>query len=136
MPMVASHFLRAVLVLVTFSSASVCLGEPPGTVRASGRTSTEANKKDMRLREGTKLTTRVGKFQMSGDRVTFSTHQGQTEESFRVLENLMLERVAFLINEIPGERLWEVSGVITEFRGNNYLLLQRVMLLDSENPAP
>jgi len=81
---------------------------------------------EFRLREGTRLVDQLGHFRMTGDRVAFFTEDGKGR--FTGLENLNLQRVAAAIGEQPGKRLWKVTGTITEFRGENYLLLDRVNL--------
>lgn len=75
-----------------------------------------------RMREGAELSEEVGTFQATGDRITFYATSGK---SFRVLENLALERIAATIDK---PREWLVSARVTEFRGNNYLLITRATL--------
>ena len=79
-----------------------------------------------RLREGTELIDQQGAFRMTGDRVTFFTDSGSGR--FIVLENLALQRVARTIEDSPVPLDWTVSGVITEFHGDNFLLVRRVVL--------
>jgi hypothetical protein len=78
------------------------------------------------LREGTKLDNAAGSFRRTGDRITF--YPIDSEQSFRALENLALERVARLLAETHTQRVWSVSGVITEFQGINYILLTQAVL--------
>ena len=75
----------------------------------------------------------LGHFQSTGDRVTFYTSDGRFR--FLGLENLALERVARVVSHSsdPGDLMWIVSGVITEFRGTNYLMIRRAAL--SENSS-
>lgn len=126
---------RMLALTVTLAAiVSSAFAHAPPTERTPVRAASEAARKEFRLREGTKVLDRVGRFQISGDRTTFTSSQGSSEESFRVLENLMLERVTQLVNESPTERQWLISGTITEFRGANYLLLQRAVIIESELP--
>jgi branched-subunit amino acid aminotransferase/4-amino-4-deoxychorismate lyase len=65
-----------------------------------------------------------------GDRVTF-TKQGQ---NYIVLENLNLERVVKTIEEnrtvTDADTLeWTVDGTVTEFRGANFVLITRSVLV-------
>lgn len=78
-----------------------------------------------RLREGVTLSNVAGAFQDSGDRVAFHPADGQGP--FLVLENLMLERVERIRDE-TGNGDWIVTGVLTEYGGHNYLLLQRAVV--------
>ena len=93
------------------------------------------NKKRNRMREGTEITDIIGSFTSSGERWTFENEKKkekqntQTEEQgIQVLENLMLERVVQTIENSTGTVTWKVSGKITEYRGNNFLILKYVKL--------
>ena len=111
-----------------------------------------------RLREGTRITDVPGTFQFSGDRVAFHpdhlSHPGSSSqsagksrpgstgrpegklekaESFRVLENLALERINRELGQARGNLQWTVSGIVTEFRGNNYLLVTKAVVVAAEN---
>lgn len=78
----------------------------------------------LRLREGSKITEEVGEFRETGGRIAF--YPDATGHSIIVLENLALERVSRELDQ--GKRKWSVTGKVTEFRGSNYLLLERVVL--------
>ena len=89
-----------------------------------------------RLREGTRLVDCAGRFQFAGegDRVAF--FPSDSKESYRVLENLALERVSGKLAESRGKPEWIVSGTLTEFRGSNYLLMTKVLIRSAaERPA-
>ena len=77
-----------------------------------------------RMREGQPLVNAIGRFS-GGDRYTFKTEGS----SFRVLENLNLERIATVVED-DAQAQWLISGTITEFRGANYLLITRAVLKD------
>lgn len=86
-----------------------------------------------RLREGTRLVDVVGTFQAIGaDGITFSPRG--SKDSYRVLENLALERIGRAMDETRGARQWVVSGLITEYRGANYLLVSKAVM-QAEEPA-
>lgn len=86
---------------------------------------TVARSKD-RVREGTTLVNVPGVFKLTGDRATFYPADGSGK--FGGLENLTLERVANVIGEDPTPMEWLISGTVTEYKGNNYLLLTRAIL--------
>lgn len=94
--------------------------QPPGT--APGQPGEKVGEK---IREGTKLSDELGSFSRVGERVSFAPGKG---ESLRCLENLALERIARAIDESQGQRQWVVSGVVTEFRGANYLLVTKAVI--------
>ncbi len=79
-----------------------------------------------RLREGTELVDQPGTFRTTGDRITFFTDLGGGR--FVVLENLALERVGRAIEDNPRPLDWLVTGTMTEYRGENLLLLHRAVL--------
>jgi hypothetical protein len=79
-----------------------------------------------RKREGTRIVNELGTFQNLGDRLAFLP--AGDNESYRVLENLALERVDRALDETRGQRQWVVSGVLTEFRGTNYLLITKAII--------
>ena len=79
-----------------------------------------------RLREGSKITDEIGEFQKTADRFNF--YLQNDKRAIRVLENQSLERVARTLENDPSPRSWSVSGVLTEFRGENFLLITRAVL--------
>ena len=97
--------------------------------RASTVRRKDEDKLGERLREGTRITDVTGSFQFSSDRVSFHPDgKGDKGESFRVLENLALERINRELGQARGILQWTVSGMVTEFRGNNYLLVTKAMV--------
>lgn len=100
------------------------------------------------VREGTRLTNRVGQFSRSESgwyftpaQTDLATAQGAwpasnnaanpavsqprsaTLSRVRVLENLALQRVAEVIQQDPSDNRWVIDGVFTEFFGENRLLM-------------
>jgi hypothetical protein len=111
------------------SAANVPISTPAATDSPQpGYSSALGNTKPAeRLREGTRLTDMIGTFQSIGnDSVSFSP--GGNKDSFRVLENLALQRIGQVLDENRGPRQWIVSGLITEYRGSNYLLVTKAVI--------
>lgn len=79
-----------------------------------------------RVREGTRLADRQGSFKITGEGVTFFSSDGELRLSG--LQNLAMERVARVLRESHSEPEWLVTGVVTEYEGGNFLLLQRAIL--------
>jgi len=80
-----------------------------------------------RAREGTEIENQQGLFRVIGDRVAFFAADGNGRMT--ALENLNLERVARVIADNPQQLQWKVTGTITEYRGTNYLLIRRAILV-------
>lgn len=78
----------------------------------------------LRLREGVTLVNQIGELRYHGDGVAFYP-DGETH-SLQLLENLALERVSHDLDQ--SHRKWSVTGIVTEYKGSNFLLLQRAVL--------
>ncbi len=98
----------------------------PGALGGGSPRRPDDEKLGERLREGTRLTDVVGQFQTAGDRVSF--HPDGQGESYRVLENLALQRIDEYLGANRGAPTWTVSGVVTEFRGSNFLLVSKAVV--------
>ena len=83
-----------------------------------------------RIREGTKITNRLGRFRQAGDRAIFIT---KTNVELGGLPNLNLERIVRTLKGVddPESIWWSVSGIVTEFSGKNYLLIDRAVYKSS-----
>jgi hypothetical protein len=87
-----------------------------------------------RAREGTRIVNQLGKFKTTGDRLTFQPHG--TELQVLGLENLALERIGKVLadrRDQADELQWEITGVYTEYRGANYLLVTHAVLKTKAN---
>jgi hypothetical protein len=91
--------------------------------------SSAADTAEERAREGTRLVRQLGKFKTTGDRLTFQL--AESDRQYLGLENLALERIGKLLldrQEQADKLQWEVTGVFTEYRGTNYLLVTHAVL--------
>jgi hypothetical protein len=90
------------------------------------RPETAADVTAFRLREGTRFTNRVGRFRMSGDSLIFID---EDKREIGGLPNLNLERILRMLKSVdePEMILWSVSGMVTEFSEQNYLLISRAV---------
>ena len=79
-----------------------------------------------RLREGAILTDQPGTFQLVGKRMVFA-FDGEARQ-LGTLENLALDRVVRLVREAAVPQTWLVSGTVTEYQGNNFLLIDRAVI--------
>ena len=114
------------------------VGKAPSTgdSPAPGAAAAGTSKSSERQREGTKLVDITGTFQSIGtDGVTFSPAGEKNKESYRLLENLALERIIRTLDENRGSRQGVASGELTEFRGANYLLIKKFMFPSQEGDS-
>lgn len=128
-----SRFFRAGVSLALAGAAALTAAErtadpPPGEAEVKSSSTGVAKDKESaeRLREGTVITNQLGTFRVTGDRVAFYPREGGN--SYRLLENLTLERVSAILSTSREDRLWTISATVTEFRGSNYLLLKSAMV--------
>ena len=87
----------------------------------------------LRIREGTAIIDKAGFFRQDGEGATFVTEENY---EFGALPNLNLERVVRTLkssDEVESIR-WSVNGVVTEFNGRNYLLINRAVYKSSLPP--
>ena len=106
---------------VTPNSSAAAVASSTGRVEAGPAAARPVE----RQREGTKLVEEVGTFEFLGDRAAFLP--SGNKESYRVLENLALERVSRQTGDPRGPQQWMISGILTEFKGANYLLITKAV---------
>jgi hypothetical protein len=107
--------------------AMLLMVQNPGT----GEDSPTLPRGTLRLREGVRVADVVGQFEVAGDRVSFAA--ADATGSWRVLENLALERIGRVLAENRANPQWVISGTITEYNGANYLLVTKAV--QTGNPA-
>lgn len=129
--------LAATVLLVLAVAWSLRAETPPptkGFVRPppAGTKSDDGGK---RLREGTRLIDVEGRFDTNGDRWAF--FRADTDESYKVLENLALERIHKVLEETRAsdKPQWIISGTMTEFGGANFLLVSKAVIKPQTDAA-
>ncbi|MDR1385937.1 MAG: hypothetical protein LBJ67_19100 [Planctomycetaceae bacterium] len=80
-------------------------------------------------REGTIVQSQQVGFRMVGNRVMMSSIQDSSH--FLCLENLNLERIIETMQKSPTMTDWQVDYLVTEYRGENYALIQRAVFTSS-----
>ncbi len=75
------------------------------------------------MREGSRLESKLMTIRLAGESIVLESDDHQT---FEALENLSLERIMQAVRADSGDNNWIISGQVTEFRGKNYILLDRV----------
>ncbi|HEV2971793.1 MAG TPA: hypothetical protein VGY55_17600 [Pirellulales bacterium] len=98
----------------------------PGPADPAAVPHIEGGQVNGRWREGSRLIDKLGYFKLTGDRATFISSDGKLK--FDGLENLAIERIARTIGDSPDPLEWSISGIITEYRGANYLLVTQAVL--------
>lgn len=98
----------------------------PGLVELEGLGEGEGAAATNRLREGTQLTDRLGRFRQNGEALSFIDESGR---ELGGLPNLSLERITNALKAVeePESVWWSVSGTVTEFGDRNYLLVTRAV---------
>ena len=81
------------------------------------------------IREGTTMQSQHAIFRIAGNRLVMTTVQG-SERHF-CLENLNLQRIHDVLRENPTLTDWTVDFIVTEYKGENYVLIQRAVLTSS-----
>ncbi|ASV75020.1 hypothetical protein THTE_2418 [Thermogutta terrifontis] len=76
----------------------------------------------------------TGTLRPAGERYVFFSEDARYR--LVVLENLALERLLRVQNTYAGNVFWKVWGTVTEFRGQNYLLLKRSLFDRVEAASP
>ena len=108
--------IRILLVLALF--AAIFLTASLGATHQS----TGSDNSSYLLREGTKLDNTSGFFQSAGERTVFFMEK--EKRRLICLENLALQRV----NAQAANGNWRVRGTITEYNGENYLLIEMAVM--------
>jgi hypothetical protein len=122
----ARSCLAAAILAIAALAAGVATAEyVQPSVEGNDGPAAETDRPQKLMREGDKITSQSGFFKAAGTRMRFSLVDGSRH--FLVLENLGLERVAKIVAEQSDPSEWIVSGTITEFQGQNYLLVTRAM---------
>ncbi len=106
---------------------------PPAQPELSGSDPPTGDRR--REREGSLVRNVRGRFAEVGRRWAFTSEDGQT--SYKVLENLALQRVVKAVRQDAEDNRWAVYGTLTEFGDDNYLLLRavtRAVQADSDTP--
>ncbi|MCR4415256.1 MAG: hypothetical protein NUV77_22770 [Thermoguttaceae bacterium] len=78
------------------------------------------------LREGTQIVDQWGYFKPTGERWLFVAEREGAQ--WVGLENRNLERVARAVAGNPRRLRWRVTGILTEYHGSNFLLIERAIL--------
>lgn len=129
-----SVFVAVCLVFLLGQRAPV----PPDPQRTEKPLETGVTKEDVkrkRLREGTTFQGKRVFFRALGNRTVMHSLEGN--ESYVCLENLNLERILKAIDDKPARGVWKVDGTFTEFRGENFVLIQRAVVSPTDYaPAP
>lgn len=91
----------------------------------STRTRSTTETKHQLRREGEMIVRQPGRFVEVGRRWLFTSEEARLH--VRVLENLALQRIDQAMRQNAEDNQWTVTGVLTEFGDENYLLLRAVV---------
>lgn len=134
LPTVAANDVAAPPPTARSLEATPSAATPPiaSTSNRSGG-SAPRERRELRLREGSRLNDVVGRFRPSGDSLTFIDIENR---EIGGLPNLNLERIARTLQTVdePESVTWTISGTVTEFSGKNYLLISRAVFRAAAPP--
>jgi hypothetical protein len=122
----------------TGNERELTVTDPPGVDRTSGRGAVVPNAPVVNvLREGSPIVNRVGRLTPTADgsaaEFTFeSDGQALRDPPLLILPNLKLMLMEDSVRNANRDLRFRVTGIVTEYRGRNYLLLEKVSVL---NPA-
>lgn len=127
----AATWLVALMLLVALGGALA--GTRRVAVANEAATSMGSGAAPKLIRDGTIATDLVGRFIAHGERTIFRVTA--THAEFRILENLSLERVAAEIAASSEGASWKINGLVTEYRGANYLLIERAVMQNTRRSS-
>lgn len=132
LPTIAGTLCLTLLAVFLFASepSPAPVGKSPPSDKVATSATPLANQ---RLRENSRLSDLEGRFEVIGERVTFLV--AGSNQSFRILENLSLERVTRVLAETRTPPQWTIQATVTEYNGFNYLLLTKAVLKAPDNPG-
>ena len=84
-----------------------------------------ASQANLLHREGTTITGVAGQITRSGPRWLFTV--GGQKKSYRLLENLALQRIVRSMTTDPTDRQWTLDGTYTEFGSDNFIMIRRAV---------
>lgn len=126
------RYLIAITLTIVATAAISTSGAPANSPGKSDQDRAsddrDATKKKAPLRREGESYEAVGRFVETGDRYMF--YPADEGAALRILENLSLERIARVLDSSQrrAEPTWNVSGIIYEFRGSNYILVKRAVV--------
>ena len=117
----------------TKAPARKSAAEHKSTSTAVDKDETGIDLAKIRLREGTQLRDVTGRFRQSGESLTFID---EDDREISGLPNLNMERILRMLKSVeePESIAWSVSGTVTEFAGENYLLISRAVYKSAAPP--
>lgn len=95
-----------------------------GSTQAGGQQSQTAREPVKLLREGARVESKLMIVRSAADALIFEIED--EKQSLEALENLALERVVQAVRADSSDKRWLVTGQVTEYRGRNFILLERV----------
>lgn len=95
-----------------------------GAARTEGTAEPPIREPGKLIREGARIESKLMLVRSAGENLILESEDDK--QSFEALENLALERVLQAVRADSGDKRWLVTGQATEYRGRNYILLERV----------
>jgi len=121
--------MAAGLLVLTLSCGYVVAKE----MSVGGRAASNGDEGKIVL-EGVRLHDELGEFKVRGDRAIFISNDGKLQ--FSGLENRNLERIVRKIADNPSQLTWAVTGMVTEYKSTNYLLITHAVIKSRSTTSP
>lgn len=110
--------------LLAAVASNLTAGDPTKRVdTAPSESANSASDTPKIVREGARIESKIMRAKLAGENIVWEADD--SKKSFDSLENLALERVLQAVHADGSERPWIVTGTITEFKGRNFILLER-----------
>ena len=126
--------LVGLLVLIALVGAAFAAAPSRTESKEEGEGGEAADDGLAQRREGAELTRVQGEFYRVGARYEFRPFE--IDLGLTCLENLALDRVSRVYEETRSSRVWAVSGLVTEQRGNFFLLLSQAVIVNQPGGGP
>lgn len=110
--------------LIGLAAIGSNLAAGDGAPRPAGQAAEALREPGKLIREGSRIESKLMLVRTAGENLTLETDEDK--QGFEALENLALERVLQAVRADSGDKRWLVTGQVTEYRGRNFILLERV----------
>lgn len=110
--------------LIGLAAIGSNLAAGDGSSRTDAQTDAGTREPGKLMREGARIESKLMLVRSAGENLILEMEDDK--QAFEALENLALERILQAVRADAGDKRWLITGQATEYRGRNYILLERV----------